>query len=50
MAGRESRVLDQRASRVLNILAAAWMALLGVLILVGVSGRALFPHRITGVP
>lgn len=41
---------DVRAARLLNIWAAAWMAGLGVLIVIDVSGRAMFNRPIAGVP
>ena len=41
---------DVRATRTLNIWAAAWMAFLGVIIVVDVTGRAFFNRPIAGVP
>jgi len=41
---------DRRAARLLNLWAAAWMALLGVLIIVDVTGRAIANLPIAGVP
>ena len=50
MSGATPTDRDLRMSRRLNIAAAAWMAALGVLIVVDVTGRALFNRPITGVP
>ena len=47
---RPAGAWDVRASRILNIWAAAWMAALGVLIIVDVTGRALVNRPVTGVP
>lgn len=41
---------DVRATRTLNVWAAAWMAFLGLIIVIDVTGRAFFSHPIAGVP
>ncbi len=41
---------DLRAARILNVWAAGWMALLGVLIIVDVTGRFVANRPIPGVP